>query len=104
MGYWDKLVDAKNAEVTRLNGIYSKLLSSAGVDFYEGYAKVIDPHTVEVNGKRFSAKHICVATGGQAVRLPIPGCDLPGTITSDEALTLTKRPEKLVVLWGGYMC
>jgi predicted PurR-regulated permease PerM len=49
---WDRLVAAKNAEVTRLNGIYSRLLSSAGVDFYEGYARVVDPHTVDVDGKR----------------------------------------------------
>ncbi|CAK0818582.1 unnamed protein product, partial [Prorocentrum cordatum] len=96
---WDRLVAAKNAEVTRLNGIYSRLLSSAGVDFYEGYARVVDPHTVDVDGKRFTAKHICVATGGRAVRLSIPGCDLPGTITSDEALTLTKS-QRSSWSWG----
>lgn len=100
---WDKLIEAKNAEVTRLNGIYKKLLDGAGVDFYEGYARVIDPHTVEVAGKRHTAKYICVATGARAQVLPIPGSDLPGVITSDEALALPKRPKKLVVIGGGYI-
>jgi len=101
--HWDNLLQAKNAEVTRLNGIYKKLLDGAGVDFHEGYARIVDPHTVEVAGKQYTAKHICVATGGRANVLPIPGCDLPGVVTSDEALAFPKKPEKLVVVGGGYI-
>lgn len=100
---WDKLIEAKNAEVTRLNGIYKKLLDGAGVQHFEGYARIVDPHTVEVNGQKHTAKYICVATGGRAQRLPIPGCDLDGVLTSDEALALPKKPEKLVVVGGGYI-
>ena len=54
-----------------------------------------------------SARRLCtplapkVATGGRATTLPIPGVDLPGVITSDEALALPKQPEKMVVLGGG---
>jgi len=100
---WDKLIEAKNSEVTRLNGIYKKLLGNAGVDHYEGYARIVDPHTVEVGGKTMTAKYICVATGGRAFKLPIPGSDLPGVLTSDEALALPKQPKKLVVVGGGYI-
>ncbi|CAJ1371988.1 unnamed protein product [Effrenium voratum] len=100
---WDKLIEAKNAEVTRLNGIYRKLLDGAGVKHFEGYARIVDPHTVEVNGERHTAKYICVATGGRATRLPIPGKNLPGVLTSDEALALPKRPDKLVIIGGGYI-
>jgi len=100
---WDKLVAAKDAEVTRLNGIYKKLLDGAGVQHFEGYARVVDPHTVDVDGKKYTAKYICVATGGRATRLPIPGCDLDGVVTSDEALALPKLPKKLVVIGGGYI-
>jgi len=100
---WQKLLKAKNDEVTRLNGIYKRLLDGAGVDHYEGYARIVDPHTVDINGKRVTAKYICVATGGRATVLPIPGCDLPGVVTSDEALALPQQPKKLVVLGGGYI-
>lgn len=100
---WGKLIEAKNNEVARLNGIYGKLLSGAGVKHIEGYAKVVDPHTVEVNDQRITAKYICVATGGRATKLNIPGKDLPGVLTSDEALALPKQPKKLVVLGGGYI-
>eukprot|EP00927_Polykrikos_kofoidii_P049367 TRINITY_DN43432_c0_g1_i1.p1 TRINITY_DN43432_c0_g1~~TRINITY_DN43432_c0_g1_i1.p1 ORF type:complete len:588 (-),score=107.61 TRINITY_DN43432_c0_g1_i1:300-2063(-) len=100
---WDALIKAKDAEVTRLNGIYKNLLKNAKVDFHEGYARIVDAHTVDVGGKRFTAKHICVATGSRATVLPIPGCDLPGVVTSDEALALSKKPDRLVVIGGGYI-
>eukprot|EP00929_Paragymnodinium_shiwhaense_P000276 TRINITY_DN100517_c0_g1_i1.p1 TRINITY_DN100517_c0_g1~~TRINITY_DN100517_c0_g1_i1.p1 ORF type:complete len:631 (-),score=186.69 TRINITY_DN100517_c0_g1_i1:348-2144(-) len=100
---WDKLIEHKNNEVTRLNGIYGKLLAGAGVDHYEGYAKVVDAHTVEVAGKQYTAKYICVATGSRATKLDIPGKDLPGVVTSDEALAFPKQPKTLVVVGGGYI-
>jgi glutathione reductase (NADPH) len=100
---WSKLVAAKDAEIMRLNGIYQKLVNNANVAFFEGYAKIVDPHTVEVAGKRHTAKYICVATGGRATVLDIPGNKLPGVLTSDEALTLPKKPEKIVIIGGGYI-
>ena len=65
-------------EISRLNGVYKKLLSGSKVDIYEGAAKIIDLHTVEVqeiggNSKRYSTKRILVATGSRAVLLDIPG-------------------------------
>jgi glutathione reductase (NADPH) len=56
-----------------------------------------------VNGKKITAKYICVATGGRATKLSLPGADLPGVLTSDEALALPKQPKKLIVLGGGYI-
>lgn len=65
-------------EIARLNGVYKKMLNNSKVEMYEGAGKVIDPHTVEVTEsggevKRFSTKHILIATGGRAVLLDIPG-------------------------------
>jgi len=63
----------------------------------------VDAHTVEVDGKKMTTKNICVATGGRATKLPIPGADLPAVITSDEALALPVQPKTLVVVGGGYI-
>ena len=59
---WPKLIAAKDKEMDRLNGIYLKLL--AGCDVLDGRGVVIDPHTVEVAGKRYTAERIVIATGG----------------------------------------
>lgn len=65
-------------EIVRLNGIYKRLLSNAGVKLYEGEGKVVGPQEVEVTQLdgtklRFSAKHILIATGSRAQRPTIPG-------------------------------
>lgn len=100
---WDSLLHAKNAEVERLNGIYKRMLSGSKVDVHEGYARVVGPHTVEVNGKEFTSKYICVATGSRAVLLDVPGVNLPGVLTSDEALALREKPKDIVIVGSGYI-
>lgn len=58
---------------------------------------------IEVNGKTITAKNILVATGGRPSILDIPGKDLPGVITSDQALVLPKLPEKMLIYGAGYI-
>lgn len=65
-------------EIIRLNGIYKRLLSNAGVKLYEGEGKIVGPNEVEVtqlDGTKicYSAKHILIATGARAQRPAIPG-------------------------------
>ena len=51
---WERMNENKNKELDRLNGVYMKLLAGAKVDYHEGHGKVVDPHTVEVDGRRFT--------------------------------------------------
>src|SRR5262247_1760613 len=64
---WPTLVANKDKEITRLNGIYERLLTGSGVTIFRARARVVDAHTVEVDGKRVSAAHILIATGGWPV-------------------------------------
>ncbi|HEX2117152.1 MAG TPA: glutathione-disulfide reductase [Alphaproteobacteria bacterium] len=98
---WGKLIDAKNRELDRLNGIYIKMLNGSGVKIIDGHAELRDAHTVVVDGKAYTAKYILIATGGRPERPPIPGIE--HTITSDEALELKTLPERVVVVGGGYI-
>ncbi|MBE9603542.1 glutathione-disulfide reductase [Acetobacteraceae bacterium H6797] len=98
---WSKLAAARDAEVARLNGIYGRLLEGAGVTRFEGYAKFVDAHTVEVGGETIKAKNILIATGGNAVRPEIPGAEL-GYI-SDDLFTLKEMPKRVVVVGSGFI-
>eukprot|EP00891_Asterochloris_glomerata_P007600 jgi/Astpho2/7600/Aster-02504 len=98
---WQALRESKNKELQRLSTVYKKNLESGKVDFIEGLGKVVDEHTVEVKGKRYSAQHILVATGGMPTVPPIEGKELTGT--SDHILNLKERPNKLVIVGGGYI-
>ena len=71
-------VKMQTDEINRLNGIYKRLLSNAGVKLFEGEGKIAGPHEVEVtqlDGTKlsYSAKHILIATGSRAQRPNIPG-------------------------------
>src|ERR1700716_2239042 len=61
---WGKIIAAQDPEITRLEGIYRKLLSGVGATVFDGRAVFVDPHTVEVAGKRVTAENIVIATGG----------------------------------------
>lgn len=98
---WGQLMQAKNAELDRLNGIYLRMLRNAGVDVVEGRGIIIDPHTVEVEGRRFTAERILVATGGWPTMPEIPGVEYG--ITSNEALDLPELPKRVTLVGGGYI-
>jgi len=98
---WPKMLKAKTNEITRLTGIYKNLLKNAGVELIEGRGKLVDAHTVDVDGKRYTAKNICIAVGGKAHLVGVPGSE--HCITSDEALTLDKFPKRVCVIGGGYI-
>ena len=108
---WGELLEKKNKEIERLNGIYGRLLRNSGVDVLEGRGRLLGGGLVEVApvggaaGDRpprvLRAKNILVATGGRPARLEIPGQEL--AITSDEALVLEKLPKKIVIVGAGYI-
>jgi len=72
---WAKLIAAKDREITRLEGIYRKLLAGAGATVFDGRATFVDPHTLDVAGRRVTARTIVIATGGHPERPDIPGAN-----------------------------
>jgi len=98
---WNSLLANKDREIERLNGVYSKVLSDAGVTVISGRAKLVDAHTVSTGDRTLTGKHVLIATGGYAVKPEIPGSDLG--ITSDQAFHLDKLPRRAVIQGGGYI-
>ena len=98
---WPTLVRNKDTEIQRLNGIYERLLKNAGCEVFAARATLIDPHTVEVAGRRISATHILVATGGWPLVPQIPGHE--HILTSNEMFHLEQLPHRMVVVGGGYI-
>src|SRR6185436_19971065 len=70
---WGKLIAAKNKEIDRLHGIYMKMLKDSGVTVLEGWAEIVSPNEVRLDGKTYSARYIMVATGGHPHKPQLPG-------------------------------
>ena len=98
---WRTLVANKDREIARLNGVYENVLTKAGATILRARATVIDPHTVEADGRRHTARHILVATGSRPQVPQIPGREL--AITSNEAFFLERLPRRALVVGAGYI-
>ena len=98
---WDKLIENKNIELDRLNGIYLNILKNNNVDLKEGRGLIIDEHTVEVGGNQITTENILVAVGGWPSMPNIPGIE--HAISSNEALELPVLPKSMVIVGGGYI-
>ena len=98
---WGKLIAAKDKELNRLEGIYNRMLRDGGVTVLPGHGVLTDAHTVEVDGKPITGDKILIATGGWPVMPDFPGKE--HVISSNEALDLKERPERVVIIGGGYI-
>ncbi len=88
----------------------SERYTSLGVDVQQGYARIVDPWTVEIqysdgHMQRLTTRGIVIATGAKPFIPPLPGLDETGYLTSDtlwEAFSNRDTPpERLVILGGG---
>lgn len=92
--------------MSRLNTIYQNNLTKSHIEIIHGHAAFTsDPTpTVEVNGKKYTAPHILIATGGVPSRpheSQIPGASLG--ITSDGFFELEELPRRSVIVGAGYI-
>ncbi|XP_053156325.1 glutathione reductase, mitochondrial [Hemicordylus capensis] len=103
---WRVIKEKRDAYVKRLNEIYQNNLNKARIETIHGHATFTsdDPPTIEVDGKKYTAPHILIATGGQPL---IPSeSDIPGAslgITSDGFFELEELPKRSVVVGAGYI-
>ncbi len=99
--HWPTLIANKNKEIERLNTIYRRILETNNVRIYESRAVLIDAHTLDVGGERVTAETVLVATGGRPQRALVPGGE--HAITSEEAFYLEERPDRVMIVGGGYI-
>ncbi|MBK0021948.1 dihydrolipoyl dehydrogenase [Brucella pseudogrignonensis] len=101
-----KTLEWKDGIVNRLNSGVAGLLKRSRVRMFQGQARFMDGKTVVVDtdtGRQtIHAENIMIATGSVPVEiqsLPFGG----NVISSTEALSLDKIPEKLAIVGGGYI-
>lgn len=78
----------------------------ANLTLFQKEARFIDDHTVEITdtGETHTAEKIVIAAGSHpAVPGAIDGLDAVEYLTSDDAIQLEERPDRLVILGGGYI-
>ena len=77
------------------------MFSKVDLHLREGDASFVDRHTIEVAGKRYTARRIFIATGTRPAAPPIPGLDTIDYLTNENIFDLDKVPGSLLILGGG---
>ena len=98
---WPTIKKARDEYVLRLNRIYHRNLDESGIEKITGHGSFTAPDAVEVNGERYQAEHILIATGGHPIPAAVPGGEL--AIDSDGFFELEQQPRRLAIVGAGYI-
>lgn len=100
------IMKRKDLITRRLSSGVEQLMKANQVRIVRGEGQIVEPGTVEVlDAERekevIKTKNIIIATGSSVMKLPFPGIDSEGVITSDEALSLSELPSRMLIIGGG---
>ncbi|MBW4455182.1 MAG: glutathione-disulfide reductase [Nostoc indistinguendum CM1-VF10] len=98
---WEHFITSIDKEVRRLSQLHISFLEKAGVELISGRAALVDPHTIEVDGRKVTADKILIAVGGRPIKPDLPGMEYG--ITSNEIFHLKEQPKHIVILGAGYI-
>lgn len=102
---FEKIIARKDRVVDTLVAGIEQLVKAGKIQLIKGWGEVKEPGKIEVeteSGKvSVEVDELVLATGSVPARLPIPGADYPGVVTSDEILEIKTLPERLVIIGGG---
>lgn len=103
---YSKAVRAKDKAVKQLVNGVSGLLASNGIDVIQGTGFPKKDHTIDIvkaDGTKESIgfRKLIIATGSRPALPPIPGIENEGILTSNEILSITEVPEKMVIIGAG---
>lgn len=99
---WGALVGKREQYIQNINTWYNGYMADKGVDVLQGWGSFVDNHTVEVDGKQYTAETIVVAPGGTPL-IPQETENADLGIDSDGFFALKEQPKKVAVIGSGYI-
>jgi glutathione reductase (NADPH) len=98
---WATLKRARDAYVKGINAWYHTYLADSNIDEIVGTARFVAADTLDVDGRRYSADHIVIASGGTPALPDTHGAELG--ITSNGFFELEALPRRVAVVGSGYI-
>jgi len=99
-----ELVKQKDELVSQLREQkYIDLIGEYGFELIRGEAKFLDEKTIEVEGRKLTAKRFLIATGASPSIPDIQGLRDSDYLTSTSLLDLKNLPKSLIVIGSGYI-
>ncbi len=77
------------------------IFSAMGVELIWGEARFVDPHTIEVNSRTYTAEKFAITTGTRPALPDVPGLNKDELVTNENFLELKQLPRSLLIIGGG---
>lgn len=99
------IIDQKRQLVSDLReGKYVDVIADEpNIKLVDGFGRLMDEHTVDVDGTSYYGKKILIATGAAPWAPPVEGLEETGYLTNESAYELDDLPKSLIVFGGGYI-
>jgi dihydrolipoyl dehydrogenase len=101
-----KMTDRKNEVVARMTRGIDGLLAANKITLFKGHAKFISSEEIKVLGESdaiIRSDKFIIATGSEPREIPAFPFDHERILSSTSALDLTRLPESIVIIGGGYI-
>jgi glutathione reductase (NADPH) len=99
---WMSFMTSLHQEIERLRQVQEQSLKDAKIDIFNGYAKFVDAHTLQIAEQTVTAERVLIATGGKPIR-PKAIAGIEHALTSDDMFRLTVQPQKIAIIGAGYI-
>jgi len=83
--------------------LHNSLKRVKALDLYEENAFFIDKHTIKAGKTVIKGDKIVIAAGASPLIPGINGLDKTGFLTNKSVLQLSRKPESLIIIGGGYI-
>lgn len=98
---WYNLKKAREDYINGITSWYDNHLQKSGITYINGFARLLDKNTIEVNNQPYTTKHLVLAPGSEPFIPAIKGSQYG--INSDGFFTLKTQPKKVAIIGGGYI-
>lgn len=104
--HYDKMKARKDSVVTNIRSSLEGLIKSNKIDILMGTCEFQTKNELKVRGDTttlLSAEKVIIATGSDTLDIPAFPCDHKKIFNSTSILELTKLPESIAIIGGGYI-
>ena len=98
---YSEFLKARDGYVERSRSGYDSRFEKNNVEVFNGHAKFVSEHEVEVNGEIIYGEQIIIATGGRPLLPEVKGVELVDN--SDDFFAWDTLPESVAVIGAGYI-
>lgn len=98
---WSKIINRKDGVVVSLRNGVEGLLKKNKIEIYNGYGRLVNCNTVEVNNISLEADNIIIATGTTSSTIPIKTKGNVNLLDVKDVLSIKKLPSSISIVGGG---